>query len=333
MSVAKSKGLAAAAALAGALMFAAPALAGVGFQKLSIPDPRGGEIEVGVWYPADAPMRTIPLGLNSMQVALGAPMKGEALPLVVMSHGNGGFFGGHSDTASALAEAGFVTAALTHTGDNYADQSRATEMANRPRQVSVLIDYMLEEWRLHDRLAPRKVGAFGFSSGGFTITAAIGGVPVVEKIAEHCRQRPQFFDCQLIGRRPTDPTLWAGWKRDERIKAAVIAEPALGFTFTAESLGSVKIPVQLWRAEFDKILPEPFYVQPVREKLGTPPEYHLVKNADHFDFLQPCSDEAIRRSPDICLPAPGFDREAFHKDFNREVVRFFRENLGVVNRP
>ncbi len=47
MSVAKSKGLAA-AALVGALMFAAPALAGVGFQKLSIPDPRGGEIEVGV---------------------------------------------------------------------------------------------------------------------------------------------------------------------------------------------------------------------------------------------------------------------------------------------
>lgn len=333
MSVAaKSKSLAA-AALAGAMMFAAPALAGAGFQLVKVPDPEGGTIEVGIWYPTDAPMRSVPLGLNGMEVAPGAPIKGTGLPLVVMSHGHGGFFGGHSNTAAALADAGFVTAALTHTGDNYADKSRSTQGANRPRQLRVLTDYMLKDWASHDRIDAQRVGAFGFSMGGFTVTAAIGGVPDVTKINDHCRQRPQFFDCQLVHHQPATPATWTGWKTDERIKAAVIAAPAVGYAFTPQSLGAVKIPVQLWRAEVDQILPEPFYVQPVREKLGAKPEYHLVKGAGHFEFLQPCTAEAIQNHADICVPAPGFDRVAFHQDFNREVVRFFRENLDVVNRP
>ena len=46
----------------------------------------------------------------------GRGVGGAGLPLVVMSHGNGGVFDGHLDTASALAEAGFVVAAPTHTG-------------------------------------------------------------------------------------------------------------------------------------------------------------------------------------------------------------------------
>jgi predicted dienelactone hydrolase len=42
---------------------------------------------------------------------------------VVISHGNGGDDLTHIDTAMALANAGYVVAALTHTGDNPRDQS------------------------------------------------------------------------------------------------------------------------------------------------------------------------------------------------------------------
>jgi predicted dienelactone hydrolase len=100
------------------------------------PDPQGAPITVGIWYPADATPKPRRWASDGQVVATGAPLVGEHLPLIVMSHGNGGFFGGHADTAQALAEAGFVVAALTHTGDNYEDQSRATDMANRPRQMS-----------------------------------------------------------------------------------------------------------------------------------------------------------------------------------------------------
>jgi len=32
--------------------------------------------------------------------------------------------------------------------------------------------------------------------------------------------------------------------------------------------------------------------------------------------------------PEICTDAPGFDRAAFHKEFNAAVLAFFRTQLG-----
>jgi hypothetical protein len=33
--------------------------------------------------------------------------------------------------------------------------------------------------------------------------------------------------------------------------------------------------------------------------------------------------------PELCTDAPGFDRIAFHTDFNANVVAFFRDHLGA----
>jgi predicted dienelactone hydrolase len=40
---------------------------------------------------------------------------------------------------------------------------------------------------------------------------------------------------------------------------AVVAAPALGFTFSPDGLKNVTVPVQLWRAEDDVIVPHPRY--------------------------------------------------------------------------
>jgi predicted dienelactone hydrolase len=88
-----------------------------------VPDPNGSPLEAGIWYPSEAPAASQALGLYRQTVATNGLVVGRGLPLVVMSHGTGGSFEGHYDTALALAEAGFVVAAVTHTGDNYRDQS------------------------------------------------------------------------------------------------------------------------------------------------------------------------------------------------------------------
>jgi predicted dienelactone hydrolase len=302
---------------------AAPALASVGFQVVHIPDPAGGTIEAGIWYPAEAAPVTAELGLSTQTVAAEAPLVGAHRPLVVMSHGNGGFFGGHSDTAEALAKAGFVAAALTHSGDSYPDVSRATDMPNRPRQLSVLISYMLQSWPDHDRLDPARVGAFGFSSGGFTVLAAVGAKTDPTMIARHCKILPALYDCQLAATHKQNPESWA-WATDPRIKAVVSAAPALGYAFTPESIAAIRLPVQLWQAQYDHILPAPYYVEPVRQRLRAV-EFHEAMGADHFDFLPPCSHP--EQIPDICSSPEGFDRAKFHLMFNREVVRFFERTL------
>ena len=44
----------------------------------------------------------------------------------------------------------------------------------------------------------------------------------------------------------------------------MVAAPALGFTFAPSGLSKVKVPIQLWRAEQDSILPHPDYAEGVR---------------------------------------------------------------------
>ena len=307
--------------------------ADAGFQEVQVPNPADQPITVGIWYPTVEPAREQRFGIQTQVVApSGAPVAGEHLPLVVMSHGTGGFYGSHYDTALALARAGFVVAALTHPGDNYMDKSRAGQVRRRPPQLQRVLDYMLTEWPDRARIDPEHIGAFGFSAGGFTVLAAIGGAPDFSKIRPHCEAHPDYFECTLnkraaIAPPPAADASDANSFRDPRIKTAVIAAPALGYTFDREGLDPVTIPIQLWSAEFDHILPAPDYADSVRANLPRPPEFHLVAKADHFDFLAPCSAELAKIAPDICQSIAGFDREEFHQRFNAEVVRFFHETL------
>ena len=298
----------------------------VGFQSLVMPVAGSPPIPVDVWYPTAAQPSAQPLGLFRQVVAPDGPVQGTHLRLVVISHGNGGTKEGHYDTALALAGAGFVVAALEHTGDNYRDQSRATDVLNRPRELHRLISYMLTDWSGHAAIDPHAVGAFGFSSGGFTVLAAAGGEPDLTLVAPHCAAHPRFYDCTLLAAHPSVPVTAQPVEHDPRIRALVVAAPALGFTFV-HGLAQVTQPVQLWRADDDHVLPAPEYADAVRRALPAPPDFHGVPGADHYDFLAPCTPELARVAPPICTSEPGFDREAFHKTFNQAVVSFFLAHL------
>jgi predicted dienelactone hydrolase len=71
----------------------------------------------------------------------------------------------------------FIVAAVNHAGDTYDDQSRVLDLWLRPDQLHGLITFMLTEWHSDGRIDVRRVGAFGFSDGGFTSLVAAGGVP------------------------------------------------------------------------------------------------------------------------------------------------------------
>lgn len=304
----------------------------VGFQHVTVPDPDGAPLEVGIWYPSNAIPAPLPMGRITQTVAVKGPIEGKALPLIVISHGTGGSYLGHYDTAIALAEAGYVVASVTHTGDNHADQSRSLFIMERPRHITRLIDYMIATWADHAQIDPARVGMFGFSAGGFTTLVSIGGVPDLAKVSPFCRAHATDFACQLLTRHPdTDvpppPPSSHDGSQDMRIKAAVVAAPALGFTFSPDGLQNVTVPVELWRAEDDAILPHPWYAEAVRLALPRAPEYNVVPKAGHFDFLVPCSKAFASVAPEICTSAPGFDRIAFHTMFNASVVEFFDKTL------
>jgi predicted dienelactone hydrolase len=247
-----------------------------------------------------------------------------------MSHGTGGSFEGHYDTAIALAEAGFVVAAVTHTGDNYRERTQVGRLENRPRHIKVLIDYMLASWRQHDTIDPSRIGMFGFSAGGFTALVTIGGTPDLSTVAPYCTAHPDEWSCRMIKERNISVsanTPAPDWVHDPRIAAAVIASPAVGYAFSAKSLSAVTVPIQLWRGDSDEILPHPNYAQAVYDRLAVKPEYHVVPNAGHFAFLAPCTPSLAAMVPEICHDPEHFDRTAFHREFNPAVVAFFKAKL------
>jgi predicted dienelactone hydrolase len=306
---------------------AAQAEPAIGFQHLNMPD----GIEIGIWYPTDSEAAAPrPLELYSQLVVDNAPLAGRDHALVVISHGTGGSYAGHFDTAVALARAGFVVAALTHPGDNWQDQSRVLQVDGRPAALSALITYMLGAWTGHEAIDPQRVGAFGFSAGGFTVLVAAGGRPDLSLVGPHCQAHPNFFDCGLVaahgGSVPASSAVHL--QADTRIKAVVAAAPALGFAFDRAGLAGVRVPVQLWAGGDDHILPAPFYADAVRIALPRAPDFHVEPGAGHFDFLAPCTPALAQAAPEICTSAPGFDRIAFHARFNAEIVRFFRANLA-----
>jgi predicted dienelactone hydrolase len=313
------------------MLGATPALS-AGFEQIMVPDPAGAPLEVGVWYPSNAPAAPQPLGLFEQTVANRGAVAGRDLPLIAMSHGTGGSFEGHYDTALALAEAGFVVAVVTHTGDNYRDQTQVSRLENRPRQIKVLIDYMLASWQHHDVIDPSRVGMFGFSAGGFTTLVAIGGTPDMRTVAPYCAAHPDEWSCRMLREHKVNLSANSSmaapnWVHDPRIVAAVIASPAVGYAFSAEALSAVTVPIQLWRGDSDEILPQPSYAQAVYDRLPVKPEYHVVPNAGHFAFLAPCSPALAARVPEICHDPEGFDRTAFHREFNPAVVAFFKAKI------
>jgi hypothetical protein len=60
----------AAAALAIVMLGATPALS-AGFEQVMVPDPGGAPLEVGIWYPSEAPATSQRLGLFEQTVANG----------------------------------------------------------------------------------------------------------------------------------------------------------------------------------------------------------------------------------------------------------------------
>ena len=305
----------------------APALSNAaGFAFIDVPaDTDGPALHGAVWTPCDAPAKPIVLDTLVLAGVRDCAIAGANLPLVVISHGTGGSALGHHDTAEALADAGFVVAAISHPGDNFRDLSRQQHLsafATRPVDLRRLVDFMLKDWPGHARVDAGRVGVFGFSRGGYTGLVAAGAVPDFALRAGACAPDSSFPMCEEFrhGDVPPAPA------RDARVKAAVIVDPFSAFD--ARGLKSVTLPLQLWSSEFggDGVAPEE--VAALRRALPVAPDWHVATGAAHYAFLAPCAPAMAEAAPELCRDKRGFDRVAFHARFDAAVVAFFKAQLA-----
>lgn len=300
--------------------------AAAGLKLLQIPaDAVGPAITVAAWYPSADPPLPVTFGPFTVRAARDGMVRGHGLPLVVLSHGRGGSFVGHHDTAERLADAGFVVAALNHPGDTSLDKSRIGEMSvyiERPLDVKRVIDYMTGASPLAAAIDPGRIGLYGFSRGGYTGLVAIGANPDFARAIPLCEGRTDKVCDQIRAQEfPKEPLT-----HDRRIKAAAIADP-LSVFFSADSFSGVTIPVQLWGSETGGDGVEPKTVEAVDAWLKAPHTFTKVAHAQHFSFFTVCPASIAERESLICKDPPGFDWADFHRRLNDELTAFFRAHL------
>jgi predicted dienelactone hydrolase len=284
-----------------------------------------------IWYPCAREPKDVPLGRLTVQAidtltgVQDCPVTAAKRPLIIFSHGRGGYFGANHDTAEALADAGFVVAAINHPGDNGNDSSKRNTLsvlASRPVDIIRLLNFMLHDWKDKAVVDPARIGFFGFSNGGYTGLVLIGVTPDFNRVAELCKEKAG--DCEQLHNGEAAPIP----PHDARIRAAVIVDPAPS-SFTQDNLAAINVPLQYWRSERGGPgVGDGSGDARIANGLPGQPDIHVLP-AGHFTFMAPCSPQLAAAIPRICTDdPPGFDRAAFHRNFNADVIRFFRAQLG-----
>lgn len=321
-------------ALAAALCLFAPSTHAAGLKLIQVPGSSDGPaIDAAMWSPCSVGPAEIKIRTLSVPGVQNCPISGEKLPLVIISHGYGGWYLGHHDTAEALADAGFVVVAINHPHANYDDMSQANGLrvlVERPLDIKRTIDFMLTGSPDAAKIDPQRVGFYGFSQGGYTGLVIAGANPDFNELPPRCAD-PKATGCPSANKaQPARAKLPPqSLTHDSRIRAMVVADPLSIVFQTPESVKDVRIPLQLWGSELGGgggASPE--NVATLASLLPEKPDFRVVPNAVHLSFLTPCPE--MHPSSDACIDARGFDRAAFHKEFNAAVVEFFRKHLTAT---
>ena len=318
----------------------------VGYRTIALQDPVTGEsFPVALWYPTlAAPAPLFVTGSLSlcrlpaivcrgiafeMPVAQDAPVAAGAFGVIVVSHGAGGMAVLHRDLAMALAGQGYVVAAPTHPRGKDNDVSGVSVWVGRPKQVSRVIDAVLDDRELGAHVERERIGVVGHSNGGYTALAVAGARPTPGSEAAHCREHPDDARfCGFGGAATREAAREVGHLpelRDPRVRSIVLMAPN-AVRFSDDALARVTVPALVYAAEKDDLTRVEYHGERLAKTLPRV-ECVLVKGAGHFSFVASFPTLLKIVAGEGARDPAGFDRDAFHEVMNREIVGFFNRTL------
>ena len=344
---------------------AAAADAPVGYRDLSVAGNtalRGnpsGKLRVVVWYPAAAGVAVRPIEVGppgspffvegeAAQDAALAPVAAP-LPFIVVSHGTGGTAMDISWLCASLAAHGYLVASVDHPGNNALEAptvAGATLWWMRADDLSRVIDGVLAQADFGPRIDRARIGAAGFSLGGYTVLALAGARANPALITPYCARKATTPLCtneatptvpDILARSAalaaSDPEYRAALAanaqshRDPRVRAVFSIAPALGPAIIPESLASIDVPVELVAGFGDPILP--VIDNAIPDALAIPNAQLTLwpKPTGHYTFLTDCTPAGSRAFAPICTDA-GPARVAVHRATAALANAFFDRTLA-----
>ena len=314
------------------------------------------ELHCTVWYPAvDTAIETkqfigppdqplFEAGSAMPHAALVPSL--ERLPLIVLSHGTGGSALQMAWLGTALARAGYIAVAVDHPGNNATETYTAEGFAlwwERATDLSNVIDAMLADPDLGLHIDATRIGAAGFSLGGYTVLELGGARTDVSVFFDTCKQHTDTTLCRVpemrdMGtpqamleqvRKSSGESLArsADSFRDPRVKAIFAIAPALGLVLTPESLRAMRLPVELAVGNADPIAPAADNADYIRANIHGARETVLPGGVAHYTFLDTCAPAGQASLHTFCDDAPGVSRDAVHAQVAGLAIMFFGRAL------
>jgi predicted dienelactone hydrolase len=311
-----------------------------------------------VWYPAEAregekdqcagpPDAPLFCGGRAVKDASLAPLFAK-YPFIALSHGTGGSALQMAWLGTALAARGYIVAAVNHPGNNavtgYTTEG-FIEGWERARDISTVVSDMLEDPRFGPQIDSHRIGAAGFSYGGYTMMELAGARTDFNRILAWCDEQksacniPEMPDLmerfQAIKQQPElqqalqhsgDSYL------DPRIRAVFAIAPAVARAFTPEALRKINIPVEIVAGAADPIAPPSENAEYFAKNISGARLTVLPGGVAHYTFLDDGTDEGKKQLPKFFVDNPGVDREAVHKQVADMAADFFTRELAPVKK-
>ncbi|HXN22751.1 MAG TPA: peptidase [Candidatus Dormibacteraeota bacterium] len=310
-----------------------------------------------IWHPTDAAAAEQPQWIGPPDgplLSAGKAMKDTALvsspakfPLILLSHGTGGSALNMAWLGTTLAAHGYIAVAVNHPGNNGNDGYTPQGFSiwwERARDLSVAIDKMLVDSTFGARIDSKRVGAAGFSLGGYTMIEIAGGItdpanffafcetPNADGI---CKSPPEFPD--LLERFDQLAKNDAAFQealhhasdsyRDARVRAVFAMAPALGPAFPAEPLGKISIPVGIVAGAADESFPVASSAKYFAAHIPGAKLTIFAGAVGHYVFLPSCTEQGRKTLTLLCTDGPGVGREAIHSKTRDLALSFFAVNL------
>lgn len=251
----------------------------------------------------------------------------SSYPLIILSHGWHGDRFGHSWLAEALVKEGYIVAAIEHTHDTNYDSSDAFLYANmwqRPKDLSALLDHLLQHPRFEKTIDPSKIGAIGFSLGGLSVLW-LSDIKASPDLFQQAMARYQRDD--VWPQSTQEKMSQIDWRQaeqsyyDPRIKAIISLAPDLGQGFSEKGLQQAKTPALIIIGDRDSITPQKDNAAHYAAHM---PQTSLItlNEAHHFTFMNSCSQLGESITPHLCGQESLETRKNLHLEIFSHILNF-----------
>jgi len=207
----------------------------------------------------------------------------------------------------------------------------------------VVLDKLLADPLFGSHIDQNRIGAAGFSLGGYTVITIAGGRFNAHQFDSFCGSSQRDFTCEPQPEFPDAPKIFAQLTqsdpmvkdslshshdsfRDPRFKRVFAISPALGSGFTAADLAEITVPVSIVVGAGDKVAPPRTNAERYARYVKGAKLTILPGEIGHYAFLAECNTHG-KAILDICRDASSVDRAKVHEQVAQMAYEFFETGL------